>query len=124
MIRTEGLTHIHLVVRDIDRSVRFYTSVFGMKEQFRVGPHMVFLSTPGSRDLITLNQNPQEAKLAGVNGGVDHFGFRLASPSDFDAAVTEIESAGGALVSRGEHSPGVPYVYVKDPDGYVIEFTP
>ena len=60
MIKTAGLTHIHLVVRDMERSLRFYRSVFGMEEQFRVGPHMVFLSTPGSRDLITLNQDEAE----------------------------------------------------------------
>ena len=31
MIKTEGLTHIHLVVRDLDRSLRFYQQVFGVK---------------------------------------------------------------------------------------------
>jgi hypothetical protein len=24
-------------------------------------------------------------------------------------------------VEKGEHAPGVPYAYVSDPDGYVIE---
>jgi catechol 2,3-dioxygenase-like lactoylglutathione lyase family enzyme len=32
MIRTQGLTHIHLVVRDLDRSLRLYQQVFGMEE--------------------------------------------------------------------------------------------
>lgn len=119
MIRTQGLTHIHLVVRDLERSLKFYTTVFGLKEQFRQGRHMVFLNTPGSRDLVTLNQAGTE--LAGVTGGVDHFGFRLEDPADLDAAIAEVERAGGKLVERGEHSPGVPFAYVKDPDGYVIE---
>lgn len=121
MIKTQGLTHIHLVVRDLERSLRFYQGVFGMREQFRSGPHMIFLNTPGSRDTITLNQNAAEAERAGDNGGVAHFGFRLADSSDLDAAIREIESAGGRLLSRGEHAPGVPYAYVRDPDGYVIE---
>src|SRR5688500_11020935 len=47
MIRTRGLTHIHLVVRDLERSLRFYQSVFGMEERFRDGSEMVFLNTPG-----------------------------------------------------------------------------
>ena len=55
MIKTEGLTHIHLMVRTLERSLRFYQDVFGMKELFRDGPAMVFLNTPGSRDSITLN---------------------------------------------------------------------
>ena len=33
MIKTQGLTHIHLVVRDLNRSLRFYTAVFGMEER-------------------------------------------------------------------------------------------
>lgn len=121
MIRTQGLTHIHLVVRDLARSLRFYQGVFGMEERFRDGPRMVFLSTPGSQDLITLNEDPAEARLAGVNGGIAHFGFRREQGADLDAAIAEVEAAGGKLIRRGEHGPGLPFAYVEDPDGYVIE---
>jgi catechol 2,3-dioxygenase len=122
MIRTKGLTHIHLVVRDLERSLRFYQGVFGMQERFRVGPKMVFLNTPGSEDLITLNEDPAAARNAGVNGGVVHFGFCLSDASELDAAIAEVEAAGGKLIRRGEHAPGVSFAYVEDPDGYVIEF--
>ena len=121
MIRTQGLTHIHLIVRDLDQSLRFYRDVFGMKERFRDGPKMVFLNTPGSQDTITLNEDPAEEELAGVNSGVAHFGFRLANSADLDSAILEIEAAGGKLIRRGEHAPGVAFAYVEDPDGYVIE---
>ncbi len=121
MIQTQGLTHIHLVVRDLERSLRFYQDVFGMEERFRDGPKMVFLNTPGSQDLITLNEDPAEAELAGVNGGVAHFGFRLAKSAALDTAIAEVEAAGGKLIRRGEHAPGVPFAYVEDPDGYAIE---
>ena len=46
MVKTQGLTHIHLVVRDLERSLQFYQGVFGMEERFRDGPKMVFLNTP------------------------------------------------------------------------------
>ncbi len=121
MIETQGLTHIHLVVRDLNRSLRFYTAVFGMEERFRDGPKMVFLNTPGSTDTITLNEDPAEADVAGVNAGVAHFGFHLQDRSDLDAAIAEVEAAGGTLLRRGEHKPGTPYAYVTDPDGYMIE---
>ena len=81
MITTRGLTHIHLMVRDLDRSLAFYKRVFGLEERFREGRHMVFTVTPGSEDLITLNEDPQEAAVAGVNAGVNHFGFRLGEGS-------------------------------------------
>ena len=88
MIQTKGLTHIHLVVRDLKRSLRFYQGVFGMEERFRAGPKMVFLNTPGSEDLITLNEDSTEARLAGVNGGVVHFRFCLSDSANLDAAIT------------------------------------
>jgi catechol 2,3-dioxygenase-like lactoylglutathione lyase family enzyme len=56
-----------------------------------------------------------------VNGGVAHFGFRLAKSADLDAAIAEVEAAGGRLIRRGEHAPGVAFAYIEDPDGYVIE---
>src|ERR1043166_1952721 len=118
MIGTQGLTHIHLMVRDLDRSLDFYKRVFGLHERFREGRHMVFLNTPGSQDLITLNEDPREAEVAGVKGGVNHFGFRLTGGSDLDVAVREVEAAGGTVIKRGEHAPGVPFLYIRDPDGY------
>jgi catechol 2,3-dioxygenase-like lactoylglutathione lyase family enzyme len=51
----------------------------------------------------------------------DTFGFRLVSPGDIDAAVEEVERAGGKLRQRGEFCPGCPYAYVTDPDGYEVE---
>jgi len=122
MIQTEGLTHIHLMVRNIERSVQFYQAVFGMKERFRDGNTMVFLNTPGTRDSITLNEDPSMGNVVGKSGGIAHFGFRLANKADLDAAIEEVEKAGGRLISRGEHAPGVGFAYMADPDGYTIEF--
>jgi catechol 2,3-dioxygenase-like lactoylglutathione lyase family enzyme len=119
VIRTQGLTHVHLVVDDLDRSLRFYREVFGLEEQFRDGPTMVFLQTPGASDSITLNGQPGDPRIG--RGGVDHIGFRLVDKTELDDAVRQVEAAGGRLVERGEHAPGVPYAYVADPDGYVIE---
>ena len=104
-------------MRDLDRSTRPCSE----KERFRDGPKMVFLDTPGSADTITLNEDPAEADVAGVNAGVAHFGFHPQDRSDLDAAIAEVEAAGGTLLRRGEHKPGIPYAYVTDPDGYVIE---
>ena len=110
---------MHLVVADLARSLRFYQQAFGMEEQFRDGPSMVFLRTPGAVDSITLNEQPGDARIGA--GGVDHLGFRRAEGQDLDDAIRQVEDAGGTVVERGEHAPGVEYAYVADPDGYRIE---
>ncbi len=120
MVKTEGLTHIHVAVRDLDRSLAFYQSVFGMEEVFRDG-ELVFLTTPGASDSITLNPGEDEREHAGTSGGVRHFGFRLRDGESLDEALAAVEEAGGRLVHRGEHAPGIKFAYVEDPDGYVIE---
>ena len=67
------MTHVHLVVSDRDRSLRFYQQVFGMEEQFRDGPAMVFLRTPGAAGSITLTEQPDDSRIG--TGGIDHIGF-------------------------------------------------
>jgi catechol 2,3-dioxygenase-like lactoylglutathione lyase family enzyme len=118
MIRTGGLRHIHILVRDMNASLRFYRSVFGLEELFRED-ELVFLRTPGSNDLITLHET--ESDETGSGGGLRHFGFLLMDPADLDLAVEEVHDAGGTLIRRGEHDPGLLFAYVADPDGYVIE---
>jgi catechol 2,3-dioxygenase-like lactoylglutathione lyase family enzyme len=120
VIRTEGLTYLHLAVRDLDQSLRFYQGVFGMKELFREDEGMVFLRTPGATDTVTLRRSASSDR-PGDCGGIGHFGFRLVDEGDLNRAVEEVELAGGRLVRRGEHPDGQPFAYVTDPDGYVIE---
>ena len=119
MIETYGLTYLHLAVNDLQRSLRFYTEVFGMEVRFWDGPTMVFLNTPGARDIITLRQASEDENMGA--SGVGHFGFRLKSKEDLDRAVQTVISSGGSLINRGEHQLGQPFAYVAYPDGHVIE---
>jgi catechol 2,3-dioxygenase-like lactoylglutathione lyase family enzyme len=121
MVKTKGLYHLHLHVADLERSLRFYQQAFGMKELFRDGPSMVFLQTPGSSDLLTLNADPDEARKAGQPAGIDHFGFELAPGESLDAAIAAVEKAGGKLIRRNGPDEWRQYAYFHDPDGYTIE---
>ncbi len=120
MIKTRGLTHLHLVVKDLRRSLDFYKSVFGMKEKFWAGDSLVFLNTPGSNDMIALHQSKGD-QPAGSSGGILHFGFQRENNAELDDAISQVVAAGGALKKRGEFGPGMPFAYVSDPDGYEIE---
>jgi catechol 2,3-dioxygenase-like lactoylglutathione lyase family enzyme len=116
-VRTFGLTHIALAVRDVDRSSRFYRDVFGAVEVYRQDG-FVQLQTPGTRDVLVLEHDP---KRAGPGGGIAHFGFRLLSSDDIDTACAAVEQAGGVIRERGDFVPGEPYLFALDPDGYEIE---
>ena len=117
MIATHGLTHLSLAVRDPERSLRFYAEVFGVREYFR-DAEQIQVQGPGPHDVIAFEKADARA---GVPGGITHFGFRLTRASDIDAAVEQVERAGGRILRRGEFAPGFPYAYVADPDGYEIE---
>lgn len=121
MIKTKGLTHLHLMVRDLQRSLKFYKEVFGLEERFWGSEELVFLNTPGAKDMIALHQAKDDDERCGQSGGLLHFGFELETKEDLDRAIKEIIAAGGTLEQRGEFMPGLPYAYVADPDGYQIE---
>ena len=78
-----------------------------MEEMYRDGPDMVFLRTPGSPRHDHVERRTRERDQAGRPGGVGHFGFRLKADQDLGDAIRKAEAAGGRLVERGEHAPGV-----------------
>ena len=112
--RTAGFDHVHVHVDDIDRALGFYRAAFGAEEAFRVGDRLVFVRLGGG-EIFGL-----DARSA-TRRNPAHVGLRLAEGESLDAAVESIVRAGGSLLDRGEHVPGVPYAYVADPDGNVIE---
>ena len=117
MVKTFGLTHFGMAVRDSERAYQFYHDVFGVEEYYRSGGE-IFAKTPGAHDVLAFDENGPNA---GLRGGIGHIGFRLQSPDDIDAAVEAVERAGGTVLRKGEFCPGCPYAFVSDPDGYEIE---
>ena len=57
----------------------------------------------------------------GKTGGIEHFGFRLKNPDDINEIISKVTEAGGTITEKGEFIPGEPFVFFKDPDGYLIE---
>ena len=117
MVRTYGLTHIAVAVRDLDRTQAFYGELLGAVVVYRDAGFLQ-MQTPGSRDVLVFEKN---ADKAGAAGGVLHFGFRLTRPEDIGAARVSVTNAGGKITDTGEFIPGEPYLFAEDPDGYTIE---
>jgi len=130
----KGLFHTHLVVKDLQKSLKFYTGLFGMQKiDFEDGT-LVFLTTPGRDDLLALNpggkwgypggcanENPREEGLAGIQGGMAHFGYMLPSLEDYERAIANVTEFGGRLVVRCDHGGAVSHTYLAYPDGYIVE---
>ena len=116
-IRTHGLTHIALAVRDPKRALRFYHKVFGAVAVYE-NEDFIQAQTPGSHDVLVFERNPD---LAGHAGGVTQVGFRLFDTAEIKRAVRAVEAAGGTILRQGEFCPGEPYLFCRDPDGYELE---
>ena len=117
MIKTFGLTHIALPVKDINRASVFYRKVFGVKEMYRY-PDFIQVQTPGSKDIIVFKK---QKKIGSKIKHGFHFGFRLPKPFAIEKIIKTVKEAGGKIKESGEFVPGEPYVFFYDPDGYEVE---
>ena len=111
-------------VRNLKRSVDFYSRAFGMKVAAQgTMPHggkYVQLVTPGSRMRLELNWYPKGSRFyAPYRKGeeMDHLAFLVG---DVRKVYRSLLRLGAKSAVDPEHSEGTE-VYVKDPDGVWIE---
>ena len=113
--RPYGATNVALSSRNPRRSAEFYAAVL---DSYDVGHEdgWVQIQAPGARDSAIFHG----ATESGL-GGSAWFGFRLASPERISAAVEVVGATGGQVVEHGELIAGQPYLFARDPDGYMFE---
>ena len=111
-------------VRDLKRSLDFYTEAMGMKIVHRgTMPHggkFVQLRGAGSEQTLELNWYPHGSRFYSeyVSGEeMDHLAFIVKDPAK---AYKELVSKGATSAVSPKDSKGTE-VYVKDPDGIWIE---
>ncbi len=110
MARITALSFI-VPVRDLDRAVAFYRDAFQLEEVFRA-EQIAFVGLPGTDSALGLLLDP-----ASAGSGPRTVGFHVDHAVAQDDVVRDVEAAGGKIVERGEHAPGVPYARVTDIDG-------
>ncbi len=120
MIRTRGVAHFSIPVRDTTRARDFYCKTLGMKLLADVeGDGMVFLDTGG--DCVILVRVDQPISTAGVSNL--HHAFRVAH-DDYEATLAELKAAGVPVLYEEDRRQGVvngPRAYFEDPDGNTLE---
>lgn len=110
----KGLSHIALKTRSLKQTEDFYVNVLGLKVAFRHPPSMIFLTTPGSNDLINFVRS--NSRLS-PNIGFDHMGFHVTK-KQLRMMEARMQSHGVEIVGRR----GKNAFYIRDPNGYQIEY--
>jgi lactoylglutathione lyase len=124
------LSYSGIRVTDLDRSLRFYTELLGLKEVARgdissLGRGaFILLQDPWSGQKLELNWYPPDSRFAvpyQPGEGLDHIGFRVADLPQFmdELRRAGVESAGAS--ADLELPGGVRVAFVKDPDGNWID---
>lgn len=112
---TLGLRHVALMVTDVDRSVDFYTRVFGMDVEWRPEPHAAYLTS--GTDNLALHRGPVEEKVS-----LDHIGIVVPTPEAVDQWERRLRSLGHPPEAPARtHRDGARSIYVRDPDGHRIQ---
>jgi glyoxylase I family protein len=128
-----GLGHADLVCRDLDRSLEFYTRVFGplgSAEPFLVEGergekiHYLRFPVPGSGSL-GLRQALEEQDFLLYGPGLHHLAFAVESREDVDRVHEQVVGAGGEVLHAPrlwpEYHPEYYATFFLDPDGFRIE---
>ncbi len=111
-----SLDHVGIYVKDLERSLNFYSELFGFPEHSKVNigtTKIAFLDMGGSLLEIVQRAEPPEAP----SGSWSHLAY---TTDDFDGMVSRLNEKGLELreMTLGD---GSRIVFFKDPDGHDVE---
>jgi catechol 2,3-dioxygenase-like lactoylglutathione lyase family enzyme len=115
------LEHVNLTVRDLDRSIAFYSDLLDLHVRWkgpisddRLGAHV-----GDDNCYLALFQatSPGDVEYDYSKPGLNHFGFVV---DDLDAARARLEQLGTPITMEADYEPGR-RLYFFDPDGHEVE---
>jgi catechol 2,3-dioxygenase len=121
-MKIQGVGHVVLKVRDLDRSAAFYAGVLGLKEVARFPGRMVFFSAgTNHHDLAVVAVGPDAPAPPESAVGLAHVALKIGDSLDLlreakallDAHQVPIRGTRDHRVSQS--------IYCEDPDGNTVE---
>jgi catechol 2,3-dioxygenase len=117
----EGLGHVVLRVRSIERSEPFYRDVLGLQVRSKTLGRAVFFTCGQQHHDLAIFETGEDAPLPEDHRvGMYHVALRLPDFAQLKAAYRHAKRSGANIVGMNHHG-GAKSVYVKDPDGLEIE---
>ena len=127
-IKPRKLGHLVLAVRDIQKSVAFYTEVLGLEVSDWISDQMCFLRSGSDHHDLALSQIPKDSPDIDdlprySRPGMEHFSYLVDSVDDMELAAVMLKARGVEIVRGiGKHGPGENcFLVFKDPDGNNVE---
>lgn len=123
MITIKRLGHVVLKVRDLEKSVRFYRDILGLKEVARYRNAMVFFSIDDTNHhdiaIMSVGKNAPSPEPNSV--GLYHIALKIGDTiEELKAAKQWLEKNGASLIGAADHKVSKS-LYLTDPDGNEIE---
>ena len=123
-----SFTHCALHVGDLDQSIAFYRSYCGLeivKEHGEGESRVVWLASPGEKEnfvLVLLGGGPERTQ---DKDDMTHYGFGVATREEVDAIAARAKRDGRLHWEPRDYAPPTGYLCgVRDPTGYIVEFSP
>ncbi|MBX7044371.1 MAG: VOC family protein [Ignavibacteria bacterium] len=123
MIKTEGLDHIAITVKDMQQTIKWYTEVIGLEHVHKDkwdGVPAFLLANGSGIAVFPANVSLDDSGPANEKYDVRHFAFRV-NRENFERAKKIYREKN--LEYKIEDHEICYSIYTKDPDGYIVELT-
>ncbi len=118
-----NLGHVVFYVRDLERSLKFYTDAVGLTLSGKIFQDRAALLTGGSthHELLLIQVGEADGPLRGKRIGLYHVGWKIGESLDeLKASYNKLIELGYAIDGLSDHTISQS-IYLRDPDGNEVE---